>query len=348
MAQRFKAPVEIDVDKLLLDEQNPRIPPNKQSLSQDDLAKYVAEAYNALAIAKSITAHQYFPSEPLIAIPTPRKVGYYTVVEGNRRLAALKLLLKKELREQLVSHAEWDSLPTDNVPQKAPVVVVDKRRDVAPIIGYRHISGIQPWDAHAKARYIAAQVESGLTFAETAEEVGESEPEVRMNYRNYRISEQIESNKKINPEALSGLKAEFGVFTRAMQSPGIREFIGAPSTEKVTSSKKPIPKRKSDALKEMVEMLFGSSAVLKDSRDITRLGKIVTSKEGLKVLRKERNLTEAEAASGGERDRLLKRLTHVANNLRIAKDNYKTYKRDGEVKRLLEEIEEALKELKNS
>jgi hypothetical protein len=279
MATAFTTPKVIEVGKLLLDEKNPRIPTDKQSLSQDDLTVWVAEAYASLTIAHSITSHQYFPSEPLIAIPD--KDGKYKVVEGNRRLAALKLLLNKELRQKLKSRKAWDALPLKNVPDSVPVVVVAKRRDVAPIIGYRHISGVEPWDSYAKARYIADQIKDGRDFETTAEEVGEPESAVRMNYRNYRIAEQA-SELKIDPDALSGMTNGFGIFTRAMQDSNIRDFIGAPQPAKTVTTKQPIPAKKKDALKEMVEFLFGPTAVLSDSRDISKLGKVIASADGLK------------------------------------------------------------------
>jgi hypothetical protein len=345
MATRFKPPVELDVGKLLLDKKNPRIPLEKQNLSPDELTAYVADAFYALAIARSITAHQYFPSEPVIAIPTT-KAGYFIVVEGNRRLAALKLLLNPNLRDRLADRKEWDALPVENVPKKIPVVVVSKRRDVAPIIGYRHISGIQPWDAHAKARYIADQVDGGLTFKDTAQEVGETETEVRMNYRNFHIAEEAEK-LKIDPQALSGMKNGFGIFTRAMQSGSIRGFIGAPSPDKVEKKKAPIPTKKKDALKEMVEFLFGPTAVLDDSRDITNLGKAISSDEGLKALRSTRNLDEALVASGGILERLVNRLSGAARNLRAAKDDLRAYKKNKDVLKLIGECEEALSDLRD-
>ena len=344
MAIRFKQPQEIEIEKLLLDEKNPRVPREKQTLSQDELTIYIAEAYSALTIAHSIASHQYFSSEPLIAIPA--KNGEYKVVEGNRRLAALRLLLHKELRVNLKSRKAWDELPIKNVPSKVPVVVVDKRRDVAPIIGYRHISGIEPWDSYAKSRYIADQVESGLSFDETAEEVGESESAVRMNYRNYRIAEQAEK-LKIKPDALAAMKSGFGIFTRAMQDGHIRDFIGAPSPTKTTVSKSPIPTKKKDALKEMVEFLFGSTAVLSDSRDIGKLGKAVASPDGLKSLRQERNLEEAVVASGGILERLMDRLSTAGRNLRSAKDDLPMYKKNKEVRNLIDEAAEGVDDLRN-
>jgi hypothetical protein len=343
MTTKFTPPVPKKVDDLILDSRNPRIPEEKQSLLEEDLIAFVAQEYNAIAIAESIASHQYFSSEPLIAIPN-KDDGRFVVVEGNRRLAALKLLLHPALREKLPNRHEWDAISTTNVPQEVPVVIVKTRREVAPIIGYRHISGIQPWDAYSKARYIAAQVEGGLSFKQTAVEVGEKISEVRSNYRNYRIAEQV-ADLGVDSEALSGMMNGFGIFTRAMQSGKLRDFIGAPSPDEVSTTKRPIPPKKRDALKELVGFLFGSRAVLDDSRDLTRLGKVLTSAEGLKVLRRERNLEEAHIASGGLRDRLIGRLADSARNLRAAKDDMPKYRKDAEVKKLIAECKEAIEDL---
>jgi hypothetical protein len=345
MTARFKPPAEKNVGDLLLDSKNPRIPPDKQSLSPDDLIVFVAETYNSIAIAKSIASHQYFPSEPLIAIAA-RGGKKWIVVEGNRRLAALKLLLGEELRAKLAARSEWDQIDASNVPTRVPVIVANGRKDVAPIIGYRHISGIQPWDAYSKARYIAAQVESGLSFEEAAREVGEASTEVRANYRNHQIAEQARPN--VNSETFNALMNSFGVFARAMQSGDLRGFIGAPAPREVATSKKPIPPAKKDALTEFVGYLFGPDAVLEDSRDLTRLGKVLASPEGLKVLRAGHNLEEAHIASGGLRDRLVNRLLSAARSLRAAKDDMPKYRKDQEVKDLIADCRSALEDLEQA
>ena len=94
-------------------------------------------------------------------------------------------------------------------------------------------------------------------------------------------------------------------------------------------------------------MLFGPTAVLGESRDITKLGKVVASAEGLKVLRQEKNLEEALIASGGIRDRLVNRLVTAGRNLRAARDDLPTYKKDKEVRNLVDEAAEAVDDLKS-
>ena len=108
---------------------------------------------------------------------------------------------------------------------------------------------------------------------------------MQSNYRNYKISEQV-SKLKIDPEEINGMVNGFGIFTRAMQAGKIREFIGAPAPADVSLSKDPVKPAKKDKLKELVGFLFGPKAVIEESRDITKLGKVLSSSEGLKSLRK--------------------------------------------------------------
>lgn len=330
----------LKIDDLLLDSKNPRIPESKQGLSQDDLAVFVADTYNAIAVAESIAAHEYFASEPLIAIKSGSK---FTVVEGNRRLAALRLLRSPQLREKLADRSDWDKIKLAKVPSEVPVIVAKNRKEVAPIIGFRHISGIQPWDAYSKARYIASQVEAGLGFEKTARDVGEKTAEVRANYRNYKIAEQ--AKKLLDDETLTEMLDSFGVFNRAMQSTHLRNFVGAPAPEAVAAGKNPIPAGKRDALKEMIGFLFGPDSVIDESRQITTLGKVLASPDGLKVLRAQRNLEEAHFASGGLRERLVNRLGGAGRNLRAAKDDMPKYKKDRKVGELIDECVEALDDL---
>jgi hypothetical protein len=237
---------------------------------------------------------------------------------------------------------EWSDLAkSDKNVKKVPVVVVKDRKAVAPIIGYRHIAGIEPWDAFAKARYIALQVDTGQSFEATASEVGERPTEVRSHYRNYRIAEQA----RTRGVDISEMVEDFGVFTRAMQSSDVRAFIRAPAPNAVEKGKDPIPTKKTKELAELVEMMFGSTAVLKESRDINRLGKVLVSPEGLRVLRSTRDLAEAELATDGPKAKLVSRLQLILVNLRRAKEDIGYFKKDDDIQDLITKCRDALDDL---
>jgi hypothetical protein len=326
------------LDTLYPDHQNPRIPLNRRDLADNELIVYLANKYNSLVIAKSIIKHKFFLSEPLIII---EEEGRSIVLEGNRRLAALKLLAHPELREGLEDIDEWNALDDEEfeLPADIPVVITTDRRGVAPIIGYRHISGVEPWDAYAKSRYIAAQV--GLSsFEETAIEVGETVGQVRAAYRNFKIAEQAEQAGFDT----SGLVNNFGTFTRLMGSDA-REFISVPQPREVSTDTAPVPAEKLPALNELLGFAFGENKVLHDSRDIGKLSEVLTSVDGVAELRSSRNLQSAYIASGGLVQKLINQLTNARTSLRLALEDIDTYREDADVKRLLGECEEALADL---
>lgn len=328
----------VSIDSLLLDIENPRIPESCRGFNQNQLLLFIANNYNAVTVAKSIARHSYFPSEPLIVLEEGET---RVVVEGNRRLTALKLLLHPELREGLDSRDEWDAIvPTHALPTEVPVILVSNRREVAPIIGYRHISGIQPWDPYSKARYIASQKDSGLTFEQVATEVGEKENEIKASYRNYRIIRQANESGIETEDAI----AEFGVFTKAMQTKGIRDFIGVPAPKDV-NEEDPIPAENLSQLREFMGYVFGEEPIIEDSRQLTQLGQILASEDGLRSLRETGDLEQADISSGGPLERLVNRLNSALTNLRAARVDIREFHTDARVQALLDECEEALDHL---
>ena len=62
--------------------------------TQREIIQYLFDHDKALEIVRSIVTRGYFENEPLLAIS---ERGHYVVVEGNRRLAALKAIKKPEL-----------------------------------------------------------------------------------------------------------------------------------------------------------------------------------------------------------------------------------------------------------
>jgi len=82
-------------EQLLLDAENPRL---------EGIAKIRAmwREMTVSEVALSIAASGNFEEEPLFAIPGPEVNGKkgFIVVEGNRRLTAVKLLLHEDLRKR--------------------------------------------------------------------------------------------------------------------------------------------------------------------------------------------------------------------------------------------------------
>src|ERR1044071_10087703 len=84
------------VRSLQLDPKNPRLGRETTARAPRDIIQYLFEHDKAMEVAQSIARNGYFPNEPLLAV---RENNNLVVVEGNRRLAALKALLEPGLLE---------------------------------------------------------------------------------------------------------------------------------------------------------------------------------------------------------------------------------------------------------
>jgi hypothetical protein len=300
---------------LRLDPENPRLPKHMRGTrDQTALATFIAKKYYAIEIARSIATNGYFESEPLIGV---KEGSTWKIVEGNRRLTALKGLAERSVRQAFANAKEWESLAKKaRVPATVPVVVTTNENDIWPIVGYRHISGIEPWDPYAKAQFIVNRVDADLSWGRVAVIVGESETSVRSHYRNFMINEQARDDFRIDS---SKVESNFGTFTRAMGSVPIRSFIHAPSPGEVRKKAKPLPSSRRSHTRDLLSWVFGVDGrdpVLEESRQLTELAIVLADKDATEVLRETRDLDEAYLISPGQRDDLAKRLRRADSLLR--------------------------------
>lgn len=103
-------------------------------------------------LVQSISTSGYINIEPLIVI---ERNGRLAVLEGNRRLAAVKALRDPELAKSArlsIPQMDFAKLATLNELLAYRVATEDDARDLT---GFKHINGPQSWDAFAKARFAA-------------------------------------------------------------------------------------------------------------------------------------------------------------------------------------------------
>jgi len=106
LTQTLRVAEQIAVDDLLFDAKNFRFL-REHVPDQDSILRVLDRDYQLEVIGESLAENGFFPEEPLAAIPDKDK---FIVVEGNRRLAALKLLLRPELRHLSKRKEFWDGL----------------------------------------------------------------------------------------------------------------------------------------------------------------------------------------------------------------------------------------------
>lgn len=306
----------VQLNQLRLDPDNPRLKEGMENASQPELLAELATEYELQDLGRSIADNGYFSEEPLVAVKDRGKKTW-TIVEGNRRLAALQLLenpnaAPKDIRPQ------WQELSQNREKRVTvvPILEYEKRDEVTPYLGFRHITGVMQWRPYQKARYIAQLVEDNeLTFLQIARIIGSRSPTVREHYIAYTLARQARDQMSIDT---TYAEAAFGVLRRSLSDPNIRGFIGLQLDKAERELAKPVPRNQADAVKEFFTWTFGTDKrdpVLKDSRDLKKLGTVMASARAVEVLRSSHDLDYAFEISGGEERKLLDNLNAASYNL---------------------------------
>ena len=337
---------------LLLDPQNPRLPESKQGISQSELAEELDLGFEAYTIAESIASHGFFKSEPLIVIPAELDEGKWITVEGNRRLTALLALAREDVRKNFPDPDNWNELAARSgitLNTEVPIVVVKSRAEVVPIIGFRHISGILAWTPYAQARYIAKLVEDdGISISEVSKLIGIEKTRAGNLYRDQAIAKQATAfGIDTGP-----VESSFSLLTVALNNVKLREHIGATLGSRLEPGQAAIPEEKKSQLRELLTWVYGDGETppkITDSREMTKLGKVVGSEVGLAAIRNGATLDLAiqtmdeDLPNAGRR--LAKHLNAARNSLQSAATYMDERENDQEILELIEEIRDALNAL---
>jgi len=222
---------QINVAQLVFDPNNPRLPSDIANGSDEDIIKYMLDQESLVDLMRSIAEIGFFPGEPLLVFPHPDRNDIYIVGEGNRRLAALKLLEDPNLaRVKLRTVTEIADNKKYQV-QSVPVIIYQRRMDFLNYLGYRHITGVEEWDPLSKARYIKQLYdlnEEPTHQAKTrsiARTVGSNFPTVNKILHGVAVIDRMIDLNIIN-EDFPESKIDFSVLTTALGYQHIGEFIG--------------------------------------------------------------------------------------------------------------------------
>lgn len=277
----------IDLDDLLLDELNPRLP-TTVGKKQAEMVTYIARTTSIAEIMTAIAENDFFPGEPLIVIPG--KPGKYIVVEGNRRLTALKLLQDPTLypkSRKIQEIAEY----ADYKPDCIPCVIFDDRDDVINYLGYRHITGVKQWEPLAKARYIASYFddhtdtsdEPAARYVQVARGIGSQGPYIKRQLDGLAVYNQIEQKGYFEIAGLDEENISFSLLSTAIGYESVLNFVSDVEDPYVSPKK-----LKSDNVKHLTHWMFEKDAsgatTLGDSRNIQKLAVILDDPRAVESL----------------------------------------------------------------
>jgi len=304
----------IPVKDLFLDSHNPRLPEHLDGATEAEIVRHLRVEEALEELAQSFADNGYFDTDPLVAVEA--ESGRYIVVEGNRRLATLKIVLGliPELEDLQFSTIEFSAELLKDL-KEVPCFVADSREDVTRFIGFRHIGGLRLWPPEAKARFVYQAVEregARLPDAEVFKEVGRQTGSNAQGVRNLYVAICLlrHAREEWGVNVASLQSERFGVWQRALSSSEIKDFIGLKAARDFREVKQAIEQTREKGMREVVldlsPKVSGRPPLVRDSRMITEYGMILVNPEAYVLLRETNDFEAARQrlASGSVADRL--------------------------------------------
>ena len=190
---------------------------------QDRAEKRLRDDESLIDLKNSILQNGYIPIEHLVVRPYRHNIHNhkYVVIEGNRRLAAVKWILADHQAGVLINEQVLHSL------EELYVVVVEHEtyNEVfrASLMGIRHVSGIKQWGGYQRAKLVADMRDRlSLEASEVSGRLGLSTHEVTRRYRAFKALEQMQNDEEYGGYAKPSM---YPIFHEAVSLPILREWI---------------------------------------------------------------------------------------------------------------------------
>ena len=209
-----------------------KIERGKQLNTQKDIIDNLIKNDDILSLARQISKHGFIPVEKIIVLKKKEK---YIVLEGNRRLAALKCLINPDLAKKsslIKSFKEaGTALPLENIKQ-IPVFVAPSREEaLSKFIIPKHTEpSIKKWSTYNQSKlYAKAILDQGktinqicLSYDTTKEKILEA---LRM-YQCYEIATKMPLSEEVMKEVLDERKFPITTLDRLIKTPIGQKFLG--------------------------------------------------------------------------------------------------------------------------
>lgn len=233
----------------------------------------------------SIVANGFLPIERIVVTPyedgAGEAEGKYLVIEGNRRVAALKQIRDEQaggvpLPERVVA-----------VLDAVPCLVVDKEGQDAyfreTLMGIRHVGGIKEWGGYQRAKLIAdLRDEHQVEPADVAAKLGLSTREVNRRYRAYKALQQMRENDEFGDFAEPKL---YPLFHEAVEVGEVKEWLGWDPNSNTFRNDEPLNQFYSIITPSETEEGGGEQAPkLKGYGDVRQLRNILPKPEAKRLL----------------------------------------------------------------
>ena len=288
----------LPVSDLAFDLENPRLAEFDIVDREADIIKVLWDTMDVQELVLSIAASGYFKHEPVIVC---RERGRNVVIEGNRRLAAVKLLLQPSIGKELNAKIPEISKELRKSLSQIPALS-STRKGAWRYLGFKHVNGPTKWGSYAKSKYIAdVHRNYRVPLDDIARQIGDTHNTVRRLYRGLMVIEQAERVGAYERSDRWRGHFAFSHLYAGLQYPGVSAFLDLRSAS--DEVRDPVPADKKAELRELLVWMYGSKSEKKppviqsQNPHLRQLDAVLANTEALAALRNGRELSVAFEAS---------------------------------------------------
>jgi hypothetical protein len=349
----FESTTKVRVDWLKLDGRNPRLVSISTHPTEESIVAQLYRGEELEELLQSIAANGYLDIEPLIVWLDPADQKF-TVLEGNRRLAAIWLFRKPALVDAIAKSGLRIGVPeispaVEATLAKVSVYRVPDRDAARSFIGFKHINGAAKWESYAKAKFAAEWYKSGnVSLEEISGKIGDKHDTIKRMVAAIYVLEQAERQNIFSLLDRKVTKFNFSHLYTALSRTTYMTYLGLETAwSRYDPQPDPVSADKLDRLREVLVWIYGSKddnkepVVQSQNPDIKNLGETLACAEGLHILRAGGTLVEAYVSTRPADETLSTALIRARSTLREAANSLRGYDgRDQSLLNIAEDISE--------
>jgi hypothetical protein len=208
------------ITELYLDQKNIRTPISEAD--QNALVRDMFENENAFEIAKSYCRNGVFPDEFPIAI---WEEGKTVLIEGNRRLAALKALFEPEIVP--IWRSKLENLDDPCITHIRVVIAPDRETAIRHIANKHTVDYRRPWKPLRQAYFYKSQLDNGKSLEEITNEFPEHNiPRFIKMIEMHHLAKSIDLNEALADDIKDERNFPITNLERFYNEKAVRDFLG--------------------------------------------------------------------------------------------------------------------------
>lgn len=231
--------IKVQIDNIYLDPNNPRFWEDSSSKTVPD-SKITGEKVQIRTLQlmdnfeidnlyMNILRNGFLPLDRIVVREIKEQPGNYVVVEGNRRLTALKKL-RKNIDDDLIDEEGIDDNHLQKIKKTTDSLEVllykgTELKDISWLLqGIRHISGIRNWGPAQQARLVVDRVDNHkMSFTEAGQQFGIGAQKVGRLYRVFKALEQMKIDEEFQTKADNRY---FTLFEEVIRDKKVKDWLG--------------------------------------------------------------------------------------------------------------------------